>query len=70
MVSVFRHADRTPKQKMKMRTDFIGFLTFFDDLKDSTKELKLKHPKELTKLLEVTRQFITEFASSRYKFDI
>jgi inositol hexakisphosphate/diphosphoinositol-pentakisphosphate kinase len=43
---------------MKMKTNFPGFLTFFDDQKDPSKELKLKHPKDLIKLLEATRSFI------------
>lgn len=31
VVAVFRHADRTPKQKMKMKTNYPGFLAFFED---------------------------------------
>lgn len=52
-----------------MKTNFAGFLAFFEDVKDPTKELKLKHPKELIKLLEATRIFIAQFASSSFNFD-
>ena len=46
VVAIFRHGDRTPKQKMKMKSSFNMFLSFFEDqCKDITKEAKIKHPK-------------------------
>ena len=44
MVAVFRHGDRTPKQKMKMKTSDPDFLKLFGS---KLKEIKLKKPKEL-----------------------
>ena len=44
VVGVFRHGDRTPKQKMKMKTKDPAFLKFFGSKR---KEIKLKKPKEL-----------------------
>ncbi len=47
VVAVFRHGDRTPKQKMKMRTTEPCFLRFFDGKPNLKKEVKLKTPREL-----------------------
>ncbi len=47
VVAVFRHGDRTPKQKMKMRTTEQCFLRFFDGKPNLKKEVKLKTPREL-----------------------
>ena len=47
VVAVFRHGDRTPKQKMKMRTNDACFLKFFDGKPNIKKEVKLKTPREL-----------------------
>ena len=44
VVAVFRHGDRTPKQKMKMKTSDPDFLKLFGT---KLKEIKLKKPKEL-----------------------
>ncbi|CAD8165624.1 unnamed protein product [Paramecium pentaurelia] len=60
VVAVFRHGDRTPKQKMKMRSTNEQFLSFFDDVPDPSKEIKLKHPKQLLKLLNLTRECIAK----------
>eukprot|EP01114_Cavostelium_apophysatum_P016084 TRINITY_DN4517_c0_g1_i2.p1 TRINITY_DN4517_c0_g1~~TRINITY_DN4517_c0_g1_i2.p1 ORF type:complete len:420 (+),score=97.41 TRINITY_DN4517_c0_g1_i2:207-1466(+) len=40
LISVFRHADRTPKQKLKIKVSNKQLLSFFED--DSTDEVKLK----------------------------
>lgn len=53
MVAVFRHGDRTPKQKMKMTTTDPKFLAFF---KGKTKNVKLKHPRELQKILQIAHE--------------
>lgn len=47
MVAIFRHGDRTPKQKMKMRTKDAAFLKFFEGKTNPRKEIKLKTPREL-----------------------
>jgi len=47
VVAVFRHGDRTPKQKMKMRTRDLCFLKFFEGKPNLKKEVKLKTPREL-----------------------
>ena len=47
VVAVFRHGDRTPKQKMKMRTVEPCFLRFFEGKPNLKKEVKLKTPREL-----------------------
>jgi inositol hexakisphosphate/diphosphoinositol-pentakisphosphate kinase len=46
VVAIFRHGDRTPKQKMKMRTTDQAFLKFFAK-SNNRKEIKLKNPREL-----------------------
>lgn len=51
VVAVFRHGDRTPKQKMKMTTKDPEFLKFFNK---GTKDIKLKKPKEMQEILKVT----------------
>ena len=58
MVGVFRHGDRTPKQKMKMKTTDQIFLRFFDHVKNPKKEIKLKTPKQLQKLLDLTKRLL------------
>lgn len=58
VVGVFRHGDRTPKQKMKMKTKDEMFLKFFEG-KDVKKEVKLKTPKQMQKLLEITRKHVS-----------
>jgi inositol-hexakisphosphate/diphosphoinositol-pentakisphosphate 1-kinase len=50
---VFRHGDRTPKQKMKMITTDARFLAFF---KGKKKGIKLKHPRELQKILQIAQE--------------
>lgn len=51
IVAIFRHGDRSPKQKMKLYTTDPRFLSF---CKGDCKEVKIKDPTGLTKLLEVT----------------
>ncbi|CDW83263.1 inositol hexakisphosphate and diphosphoinositol-pentakisphosphate kinase 1 [Stylonychia lemnae] len=60
VVAVFRHGDRTPKQKMKMRTKDVCFLKFFDNRPNQKKEVKLKNPRELLKLLEMTKRLVEQ----------
>ena len=45
VVAIFRHADRTPKQKMKMRIRDKRFLDFFKESNKKVDEIKLKKAK-------------------------
>jgi len=48
IISVFRHADRTPKQKLKIRLSNENFLNFF---KSPPKEVKLKNDSREQRIL-------------------
>jgi inositol hexakisphosphate/diphosphoinositol-pentakisphosphate kinase len=42
-VAIFRHGDRTPKQKMKMRVTHLLYTKFYlDNVPETGKELKVK----------------------------
>mmetsp|Transcript_14953 Transcript_14953/g.10857 ORF Transcript_14953/g.10857 Transcript_14953/m.10857 type:complete len:86 (-) Transcript_14953:391-648(-) len=58
VVAVFRHGDRTPKQKMKMKTKNEVFIRYFDKAKDIKQEVKLKTARELQKLLDITKKLM------------
>ena len=58
VVGVFRHGDRTPKQKMKMKTSHPIFLKFFQNQKNLKKEVKLKTPAQLQKLQDITNKLL------------
>ena len=60
VVGVFRHGDRTPKQKMKMKTSNPIFLKFFANAKNPKKEVKLKTPAQLQKLLDITKKLLDQ----------
>ena len=64
VVGVFRHGDRTPKQKMKMKTKDNIFLKFFEG-KNTKKEVKLKTPAQLTKLLDMTKKLLNQTLESK-----
>lgn len=63
VVGVFRHGDRTPKQKMKMKTKDSIFLKFFEG-KNIKKEVKLKTPAQLQKLLDMSRKLLNHILES------
>lgn len=50
-MAVFRHGDRTPKQKMKMIVRDPLFLNFFNK---GTKDVKIKSPMEMQEILKIT----------------
>ena len=65
VVAVFRHADRSPKQKLKVLVDHPSLLELFDIFKDKDteenekpKELKLKKPKELMAVLRIVKEIL------------
>ncbi|CAF91580.1 unnamed protein product, partial [Tetraodon nigroviridis] len=63
VIAVIRHGDRTPKQKMKMGSPQ-PHVTFFDLFEKyggyKTGKLKLKKPKQLQEVLDITRQLLAE----------
>ena len=66
VVAVFRHADRSPKQKLKVLVDHPSLLELFDTFRDKgkeeenekPKELKLKKPKELMTVLRIVKEIL------------
>lgn len=60
IVSIFRHGDRSPKLKMKIKTKDERFLEFFKNTKKDYNEIKLKDAKSLTKILNITNEIIVE----------
>lgn len=69
VIGVFRHGDRTPKQKMKMKVSHEHWMSFFDryDTKhgrSSKKELKLKTAKQLQHVLDTTVARMKEMIAS------
>ena len=57
IIAIFRHADRSPKEKMKLIIENDEFLSLFDEFgkknKNKNKEIKLKKPNELKRVLEI-----------------
>jgi len=59
VIAVFRHGDRTPKQKMKIKVTLQKYLDYFHTYaNNSRKELKVKSKSALLKFLEITREII------------
>lgn len=54
LVAIFRHGDRTPKQKVKLKTSHPSFLR----LLPKPKEVKLKRQEDLRQLLEIAREVL------------
>lgn len=72
-MAVFRHGDRTPKQKMKMKTSDQIFLNYFSKKKgkDLRKEIKLKTPRAMQRMLDKTRKLLkTVFSTNESKLDL
>lgn len=58
IVSIFRHGDRSPKLKLKIKTSDQRFIDFFNGTNKN--EIKFKDAKNLTKCLEIAVQIIAE----------
>ncbi|CAM9553045.1 unnamed protein product, partial [Laminaria digitata] len=59
IISITRHGDRTPKQKMKLNISLPVFLEFYNKHSDGPrKELRIKGKQELKHFLAVTRGFL------------
>lgn len=62
VISIIRHGDRTPKQKLKLKVTDERYLNFFhDNVTNSTKNLKLKSRVGLISFLALTKE-VTESA--------
>jgi len=66
VVAIFRHGDRTPKQKMKMITKDPRYLNLFNEQEDKHREIKLKTVKQLQRILDITQEIIDDFYSSNF----
>ena len=70
VVAVFRHADRSPKQKMKLVVEHPALLKLFEIFKENNnnenekdkipQELKLKKPNELMTVLKIVKDILFE----------
>lgn len=60
VIAVTRHGDRTPKQKMKMVVTNDQILSFFNNYGvNPRKEVKLKSPSQLQRMLDITRSLLS-----------
>ncbi|XP_007906668.1 inositol hexakisphosphate and diphosphoinositol-pentakisphosphate kinase 2 isoform X8 [Callorhinchus milii] len=61
VIAVIRHGDRTPKQKMKMEVRHPKFFDLFEKYEGyKSGKLKLKKPKQLQEVLDITRDLLGE----------
>ncbi|XP_051776782.1 inositol hexakisphosphate and diphosphoinositol-pentakisphosphate kinase 2-like isoform X2 [Erpetoichthys calabaricus] len=61
VIAVIRHGDRTPKQKMKMEVKNPMFFELFEKYGGyKTGKLKLKKPKQLQEVLDISRQLLAD----------
>lgn len=70
VLAIFRHQDRTPKQKMKMLTSEKGFLDFFNKMSEP-QEVKLKSASKLKKVKIIAEDIFQRISKdpSISKFD-
>ncbi|VUZ57333.1 unnamed protein product [Hymenolepis diminuta] len=68
VIAVFRHGDRTPKQKMKMDVRDERFFALFHKYAGGrTNELKLKKPTQLQEVLDIVRDILDDIESGKSK---
>ncbi|KAL5105426.1 Inositol hexakisphosphate and diphosphoinositol-pentakisphosphate kinase 2 [Taenia crassiceps] len=68
VIAVFRHGDRTPKQKMKMDVRDDRFFKLFNKYAGGrTLELKLKKPTQLQEVLDIVRNILEDIESGKLK---
>ncbi|XP_067871659.1 inositol hexakisphosphate and diphosphoinositol-pentakisphosphate kinase 2 isoform X2 [Heterodontus francisci] len=61
VIAIIRHGDRTPKQKMKMEVMHPKFFDLFEKYEGyKTGKLKLKKPKQLQEVLDISRELLAE----------
>ncbi|XP_072348840.1 inositol hexakisphosphate and diphosphoinositol-pentakisphosphate kinase 1 isoform X2 [Scyliorhinus torazame] len=61
VIAIIRHGDRTPKQKMKMEVMHPKFFDLFEKYEGyKTGKLKLKKPKQLQEVLDITRELLAD----------
>lgn len=61
VVSIFRHGDRSPKQKMKLVVTEQKILNLYEKYaNNSKKEIKLKKPKQLMEVLNLTQEILSQ----------
>lgn len=67
VVSVIRHGDRTPKQKMKVQVWDPRYLEYFNDRSQHPRQnLKLKSKKSLEEFLDITKTILSEGPTKWY----
>eukprot|EP01041_Mallomonas_annulata_P000219 gene219-400_t len=61
VIAVFRHGDRTPKQKMKVAVEDVHFIEYYNTYSPNPKkELRVKAKSALIHFLETTRQVVSD----------
>ena len=75
IIAVFRHADRSPKEKMKLIIENEEFLSLFDEFgeksnKNKKKEIKLKKPNELKRVLQIANNFLENNKDKKFSLGL
>ena len=58
---ICRHADRSPKEKLKIKTKQKPFIDLFNDFPKGTKEIKYRDSANLSKILLITKEVLKKF---------
>lgn len=68
VIGVFRHGDRTPKQKIKLKVKEQAYLDYFQEHSSSPKkDLKIKSKSGLEHFLRITREMLEKNEEGRIK---